>query len=805
MKKTLMTCLILLVSAFFMQNNVFALYTEGGGYVIDSIEEVKKEFAGKARVEGNKITLTSDIDFLRPECTGCQEFEKYDMLNLTGNYILDLNGFTIGAYDFYIEGSLTINDSKGTGQIDVNSLWINESASLTINKGKFQTDRYETKLEEIWENNALVEKEVIYYFDTEIINNGNLIINNGEFEGIIENAESAELNVFNGKFSMISNLGNLVVSDGNINLMTNDGTATINNGNIQSIWNNGNLVIENGKFVNILQEGVAKIKGGTFTAKNICQIGDGEEWCNDYYSQFNVDGQTEITGGVFKSELDITLVVFTYNDYIGDPTVISNLVGEGYLPIYKLSYTPNNNEFICSSFKVVEDNTTLEELMNKLAPNAILTVNSAKPKNDIMLDSLLTSILRDRDIPEGYDVQVGNGDGDFDPENGAIYISKVNGENIRKQVKIVYNEPEKPIVAKTNSLINKISGKIGEESNVDNSFILDDLYLINYLKTSKEETFNYSLALNFSRDLIKLTNGGNIYYRFITRKGDSGTDLWSFLGGEVVVYYNGIAIDATEIGLTSSNVIYIPKNTLDTDDAKIKAALERIKDYLGTTKGITIEVGGLLESLSNDEYDWNEHDLYDEDNCGTKYYNVTINDQTYKFVICKKDILETPVYISNDIKSNISIKSNSSELPLDTAMTVEEVSNDTIKKALGTEKYKAFDITLYSNTKEEKITKLENGKFIVNIPVPQELEGKNIDVFYVNNKGEKVEHPAEVKNNYVIFETNHFSTYALVENTGIINNIEVPKTADVIIGYVILTILSGFGIVFIAKQIKKSN
>ena len=60
-----------------------------------------------------------------------------------------------------------------------------------------------------------------------------------------------------------------------------------------------------------------------------------------------------------------------------------------------------------------------------------------------------------------------------------------------------------------------------------------------------------------------------------------------------------------------------------------------------------------------------------------------------------------------------------------------------------------------------------------------------------------------IDGDYLVFETDHFSTYELVENTGILNNIEVPKTADGIISYLIFTIISVLGIVFITKQIKK--
>jgi len=800
MKKTLFTCLIILVSMFYMKNNVFAAYTEGGGYEINSIEEAKEEFAGKATVDksAKKITLTSDIEFKSPNCSDCEE---YDMLNFIGDYVLDLNGHTIKVYDFYIEGSLTINDSRGNGQIDANSLWVNSDSTLTINNGKFHTDRIETRIEEVWDGEKLVEKEQVIDIVTEIINEGTLIINNGEVEGITENKEEASLTITGGNLSMLLNLGVLTINNGNINLIDNSGTATIHNGTIQSIWNFGNILIENGNFVDISQEGIAEIKGGTFTAKRICDVVDGEELCNNYYSQFNIDSETKITGGVFKTtNLDFVLKLITYNEYIGDPNRISEIVGEGYLPVYTI-YEANDNDVFYRTFKILRDDTTLEELMNKIAPNGILTVNSAKPKSDIKLDSMLTTIVADMGIPEGYQVQVGNGDEQFNPEKGGIFISKITGETLRKEVKIVYNEPSKSIISNITPMVNKISEKTGEDSNEKNAFILSDLYLINYLKNRKDDSVNYSTALNFTKDLIKLTNGSNITYKFDYRKG-SGTDLWTFKGGFAIIYYNGTAIDVTEIGLTNNHVLYVPSDTLDKDEARIEAALKRIREYLGTTDGIKIEVGGTLESLNNEAYKWNDFDFIDEKTSGTNYYNITINDRTYKFAICKKENLETPVYMTNDIASNITIKSNSSELPLDTAISVKSVENNTIEKALGTKEYTAFDISLYSNAKETKITKLENGNFEVSIPVPEDLKNKDIEVYYVNENGEKEEHSAKVENGYVVFETDHFSTYALVDSANI-NNIEVPKTGDNILVYLIITILSIVGIVFISKQIKK--
>ncbi len=256
--------------------------------------------------------------------------------------------------------------------------------------------------------------------------------------------------------------------------------------------------------------------------------------------------------------------------------------------------------------------------------------------------------------------------------------------------------------------------------------------------------------------------------------------MHSALGGTVVVYYDDVPVDTTKIGLNYVNVIYVPNDTADSDEARIAAALKRITDYLGTNNGISMTTGGTLESITEENYHWNEYDFFDGTTSGTNYYNLTINGKTYKFVICKKDAseLETPKYVGTDVMSNISVTSDVTTIPLDTAVTVKEVENDTIEKALGTSIYAAYDITLYSNAKQVSITKLENGKFIVSIPVPEILKDKEITVYYINSMGEKEEHIATVKDGIASFETDHFSTYVLAEKVDEDNNADNNVAGD---------------------------
>ena len=140
-------------------------------------------------------------------------------------------------------------------------------------------------------------------------------------------------------------------------------------------------------------------------------------------------------------------------------------------------------------------------------------------------------------------------------------------------------------------------------------------------------------------------------------------------------------------------------------------------------------------------------------------------------------------------------------------INVKNITSDDIKKILGTDNYKAYDITLYSNGMETNIEKLDNGKFQVRLPVPSEYEGKDLIVYYINANNEKEEHKVTVKDNYITFETDHFSTYILTElqnnNNG--NAIDNPKTLDDTTKYTIDGVIALVGIIVCLIYIKKNK
>ena len=155
---------------------------------------------------------------------------------------------------------------------------------------------------------------------------------------------------------------------------------------------------------------------------------------------------------------------------------------------------------------------------------------------------------------------------------------------------------------------------------------------------------------------------------------------------------------------------------------------------------------------------------------GDFFFNVEVLDteETYKFVIIKDDTkLSVPSYATVDLNTNVSVTANSSAVPLDTVISVDKLTDgedyDRIIEILDVEENETFDIKLHSGSLNEYVTKLEDGKFEVKIPVPEKFEGKNLIVYYVDQNNSPIEYEVTVKDNYAIFVTDHFSIYTLAE------------------------------------------
>jgi len=456
-------------------------------------------------------------------------------------------------------------------------------------------------------------------------------------------------------------------------------------------------------------------------------------------------------------------------------------------------------------FGVINVNATEyeENLIKRIAPDGEnATLKTVKPKSENESDTMLTSLF-DKLISEpGY--YVGGYCEEEDLTDCTVSIEDIReGGTFSKtyKIRVTYDEPNNL------SVIDDYKSKIKafNPNDLSTFYHVEDLGLINYYMTSaKSELWNPSAgarALKYSNEIIKLTNGSNISFSLDVRAGDQAPVYMheSAFGG-MNIYYNDYCYGSTGHGVHLRRVLYIPENTEDTTGAYMAAAKARIDEYLGADNGITITYGGLLSTLVEvtEEYGpfyYTDSTVNNEDTDGN-YYIFTIKGKEYRFYIMKgtAEQLISPSYLGSELATNIRITSGSSAVPLDAALKVSTVINDDINKVLGTNDYKAYDIRLYSNGKGAYIEKLDNGKFLVKIPVPKEYEGKDLFIYYINSNNKTEKHNVTIQNGFASFETDHFSTYILTPLSNVVD-IDNPQTGDNLLLYIALGTMSLIGLV----------
>lgn len=413
----------------------------------------------------------------------------------------------------------------------------------------------------------------------------------------------------------------------------------------------------------------------------------------------------------------------------------------------------------------------------------------------------------------------------------ALILEHENGDE-RHHVDIKYIYDEK-IEEQINSLLS-------DDEKAKEEFVFNDLEMINYYYN--EDKFQ----------ALQLDEIGASYLNFISNETKNILDynninmrMFSFaisemngIKGKVFgcltwCYYDDIVYYVYDhpMYLKTNHILYVPDDIEDTKDAIREAAQKRIKDYFKTDdikinyvstareyllNNITITTYENFEETFEQEFelgDINENDYI---------YNVEIKideDSTNSFdVVIKKDSskMVVPNLRTVDFLTGVEISTNSI-VPFDTLIQVEEITAgaeyDKIVKTLNFSNGVIFDLKLYTNILKEYITRLNNGMFEVKIPIPEKLNGKNLVVYYVSENGEVEEYDVIVRDGYAIFETSHFSTYALTEKTSVLNGASVvaeveenPNTGDNVLLYIVtgvgsLVVLSVIGICTFKKRL----
>lgn len=376
----------------------------------------------------------------------------------------------------------------------------------------------------------------------------------------------------------------------------------------------------------------------------------------------------------------------------------------------------------------------------------------------------------------------------------------------RVKINFTYDENEKKIV---DSLVKKLNGKT--------MFELKDLEFVNYWVYGGS-------PINYSSEFKSAIDYKNFY---LDVRAGSYDPLETTAFGIATFIYNGtLYASFGEFGVDIKNVLYVPDNTKDEDI--MKTIQERIDNYIG--KGI-VEISKYDTTLQKYIDDTINYYLQFVNPNGSEEEKQAYKDEinklkelssdgilyiakigkTEKLFLVKKDSnkMYTPSYKTSDIKTNITITSTDNTLPLDTLINVKEITEgeeyNKIIKILNTTNNDMFDLKLFSNSTNKYITKLNDGSFEVRIPIKDELKGKDLVVYYVNDNGEKEEHEVKVENGEAVFNTNHFSIYTLAERTSTIQEIENPQTGDNIITYILIGSISMIALLGCTLYLKKNH
>ena len=315
--------------------------------------------------------------------------------------------------------------------------------------------------------------------------------------------------------------------------------------------------------------------------------------------------------------------------------------------------------------------------------------------------------------------------------------------------------------------------------------------------SSEKKPFS-ARAANYSLDTKKLLDNKNI--NIITPEtnnyGCGGFFPYWFCGGALLEEQNGIFYGGVKYKTIVAHKFYISESTEDTTDAYSKAVDDAITDYLSANEDdITVNYAGKITTrLLEDEDQLIEIDQY----------KVKLFNKEYYFAVEKNDEKSVPAnFKSEDIDTEVSLETESSEVPFDSNIQVIRVSNtehiDLINN-LNLNAANVYDIDLYSEGSGEKIKKLKNGQFNFKISIPKELKNKTVLVYYISSTGEVEEIEAKTNGHFVEFNTNHLSEYMIGTtdeiSEAILNN---PNTSDNIRYLAIIMTLSFTLFIFLIK------
>lgn len=519
---------------------------------------------------------------------------------------------------------------------------------------------------------------------------------------------------------------------------------------------------------------------------------------SDVFKRLTSDGNIVVDSStITDKDMIISMYVYRYNDeqyefYVGNYNEDFTKCVVYLSKIKKRDDDFKESEEIERHVVNVSFKEKISNNFKKLSNGNTLVVESIRPKTNEEAYFFITSYVSAYNTDDYYFYPHFCKD-DFSVCDIGMYYSNGGGEV--HTLKIAYSEINKTIQDKVMSIINQLP--------VGKRFLVEDLEMINYIVNGGYDLENFDInvensAINYSTELKKLLGNGNITAKLDVGAGASSPFESHAFGGFLVLYDDIVYGLLKDGGVEKRHIIYIPDNTKDTTEAYIKAAEKRINEYLKDKK-VKITYGG----KSTDIDDSFLPELIKSGKRRDEFYILNYEGREFPFIIVKDSskVQTLKEHATSDIFTNVTISMDSSSVPLDTSLKINEIKKDTseykeIVSKLGLEEALIYDLKLYSSSTGDYIKKLDDGLFEVSIPIPENLKSKDLVAYYIKDDGTKEEYKIEIKNGKAIFKTNHFSIYTIGEE------VDVPLTYDGITMYIVLGLLSILGLVITVISLK---
>lgn len=494
----------------------------------------------------------------------------------------------------------------------------------------------------------------------------------------------------------------------------------------------------------------------------------------------------------------------------GNGSMISKIVDKNNKILKNKSTTPDTG--ITKYFKETKfvfnynfNTTELDAVYNSMLTNGKIKLNIVDPTDDLDLSETSISVALKEYETERYSIY-GNC---YEKDKCFVFITDTKDYSKHKEYSAKFE-----FVIPNMLIKNRIDSYA-------KSFKYEEMHPEKYLFTMEDlETINYKYALpnfgdidglnaiiNYSSEFQNKIGYTNIGIKLDTRAGWDDKFSSGCFGFLNLLYDNIIYSTVKIAGVKQNNVLYVPDETKDTTEAYINAALERIKKYIPKAE-VKIEYAGQIDKT--EEYGVLDlEEIVDVSKTLDEYYKVTIGEEEYYYFIAKDSSkMRKPMMNTVDVDTDISIKTEASEVPLDSKINtiVIDAKSDEYKeflKKVNINNGLVVDLKLFSDSINKNISKLEDGVFKVYIPLNDELRKLDLIAYYVKDNGEIEKHDVKIEGDYLVFETDHFSTYVIGGN-----KLENPATLDNVSTWIITTGVSLLGlagaVLYKRKEIKFS-